>query len=99
MKFTKDTVAALTMPPGKTDHIEWDTELPGFGVRLRGERKRWVVQYRIGPLATPGKPWRHPQGQARRRPQDRPAALCPGRARHDPAAERAHARTAALHPN
>ena len=45
MKFTTDKVAALTRPPGKTDHIEWDTEVPGFGVRLRGETKRWVVQY------------------------------------------------------
>ena len=48
MKFTTDKVAALTRPPGKTDHIEWDTEVPGFGVRLRGETKRWVIQYRIG---------------------------------------------------
>jgi integrase len=48
MKFTKDAVTALTPPPGKADHIEWDTEVPGFGVRLRGETKRWVVQYRIG---------------------------------------------------
>jgi integrase len=48
MKFTTDKVAVLTRPPGKTDHIEWDDEVPGFGVRLRGETKRWVIQYRIG---------------------------------------------------
>lgn len=48
MKFTTDKVAALTRPPAKTDHIEWDAEVPGFGVRLRGETKRWVIQYRIG---------------------------------------------------
>jgi integrase len=48
MKFTKETVAALTRPPDKTDHIEWDDALPGFGVRLRGGTKRWVVQYRAG---------------------------------------------------
>ena len=48
MKFTKEALAALTLPSGKTDHIEWDDELPGFGVRLRGRGKRWVVQYRIG---------------------------------------------------
>jgi integrase len=47
VKFTKDAIAALVMPPGKTDHIEWDTDLPGFGIRLRGERKSWVAQYRI----------------------------------------------------
>jgi hypothetical protein len=44
----KVTVAALTIPEGKTDHIEWDAEVPGFGVRLRGGSKRWIVQYRVG---------------------------------------------------
>jgi integrase len=48
MKFTKDALAALSPPPGKADHFEWDDELPGFGVRLRGNSKRWVVQYRAG---------------------------------------------------
>ena len=48
MKLTKDTVAALALPAGKSDHIEWDDMLPGFGVRLRGKGKRWVVQYRAG---------------------------------------------------
>jgi integrase len=48
MKFTKETLAALILPPGKTDHFEWDDELPGFGIRLRGRSKRWVVQYRAG---------------------------------------------------
>jgi integrase len=49
MKFTTKTAGLLTMPPGKSDHIEWDQETPGFGLRLRGDTKRWVVQYRIGP--------------------------------------------------
>lgn len=48
MRLTKDTVAALTRPPERADHIEWDDELPGFGVRLRGGSKRWVIQYRLG---------------------------------------------------
>jgi integrase len=48
MKLTTAAVAALALPPGKTDHIEWDDELPGFGVRLRGNSSRWVVQYRAG---------------------------------------------------
>ena len=48
MKFTKAALAALILPPGKTDHFEWDDDLPGFGVRLRGGSKRWVVQYRFG---------------------------------------------------
>ena len=50
MKLTSKTVAGLKLPAGKTDHIEWDDDLPGFGFRLRmsGDRVRrsWVVQYR-----------------------------------------------------
>jgi integrase len=48
MKFTMESVAALHMPAGKSDHIEWDESLPGFGVRMRGKTKRWTVQYRVG---------------------------------------------------
>jgi integrase len=48
MKLTADTVTALTLPDGKADYIQWDPDLPGFGVRLRGGSKRWVIQYRIG---------------------------------------------------
>src|SRR5947208_207637 len=51
MKLTAKTVAALTMPRGKTDHIEWDSEISGFGYRLRAGgggkiRRSWIVQYR-----------------------------------------------------
>ena len=48
MKLTTSTVAALALPHGKSDHIEWCDAMPGFGVRLRGTTKRWVIQYRIG---------------------------------------------------
>jgi integrase len=48
MKLTKDTVAALTLPPGKTDFIAWCSTMPGFGVRLRGNTKTFVCQYRVG---------------------------------------------------
>jgi hypothetical protein len=48
MRLTKNSVAALRPPVGKADHIEWDDELPGFGVRLRGGGARWVAQYRVG---------------------------------------------------
>jgi hypothetical protein len=50
MKFTAKTIAGIRLPAGKTDHIEWDDDLPGFGLRLRGSgdrpRKTWVAQYR-----------------------------------------------------
>jgi integrase len=49
MRLTKDAVTALALPAGKIDHIEWDETLPGFGIRLRGSGKHWVVQYRAGP--------------------------------------------------
>jgi integrase len=53
MRLTKDTIAALAMPAGKDDFIEWDEDLPGFGVRLRRRpdgavSKTWVAQYRVG---------------------------------------------------
>ena len=53
VKLTNETLAALALPAGKTDHIEFDGDLPGFGVRLRrgrdGSVKRsWLVQYRLG---------------------------------------------------
>jgi integrase len=47
-RFTEAIVQKLSLPQGKTDHIEWDPELPGFGVRLRSESSFYVVQYRIG---------------------------------------------------
>src|SRR5262249_17034839 len=47
MRFDAKTVAGLRLPAGKDDHLEWDDELAGFGVRLRSSgRKAWIVQYR-----------------------------------------------------
>ena len=50
MKLTATSVATLQLPDGKTDHVEWDDTLPGFGHRLRegGGRVRgtYIVQYR-----------------------------------------------------
>lgn len=48
----KLTTANVALPPGKTDHIAWDGDLIGFGLRLRlGARDRvirnWIIQYRI----------------------------------------------------
>lgn len=52
MKLTQQTLAALTLPVGKTEHVEWDDALPGFGVRLRkgkrGLSKTYRIQYRVG---------------------------------------------------
>jgi integrase len=49
MKFTTKSIASLHLPNGKTDHIEWDDDLPGFGIRLReGGSRNWVFQYALG---------------------------------------------------
>ena len=48
MKLTRQTVAALVLPAGKDDTVHWDDSLPGFGVRLRGQSKSWLIQYRAG---------------------------------------------------
>jgi integrase len=50
MKLTKTTVAKLALPPGKTEAIFFDDDMPGFGLRLRaGGSASWIAQYRIGP--------------------------------------------------
>jgi integrase len=47
MRLDARTIAGLKLPAGKDDHIEWDDELAGFGVRLRASgRKVWIAQYR-----------------------------------------------------
>jgi integrase len=49
MKLTDQAVARLVLPAGKADHIEFDDELGGFGVRLRAAgSKVWVYQYALG---------------------------------------------------
>jgi integrase len=51
MRIAAKSIAALTLPPGKSDVIHFDDDLPGFGYRLRrgsGDKviKSWIVQYR-----------------------------------------------------
>jgi integrase len=48
IRFTDAFVRRLALPAGKTDHIQWDPDLPGFGVRLRAAKASYVVQYRVG---------------------------------------------------
>src|SRR3954468_513240 len=65
MRFTRQSVDALTIPNGKPYHIEWDEALPGFGVRINPTNKVWVVQYR-----TAGKSKRQTIGRADTIPLD-----------------------------
>jgi integrase len=48
IRFTDAFVRRLTLPAGKTDHIQRDPDLPSFGVRLRPGKTSYVVQYRVG---------------------------------------------------
>lgn len=49
MKLTAKSFSALKLPEGKSDHLFWDDEIPGFGLRLRaGGSRGWVFQYALG---------------------------------------------------
>ena len=49
MKLTAKSVRTIALPKGKTDHLIWDAEIPGFGLRLRaGGSRNWVFQYALG---------------------------------------------------
>jgi integrase len=49
MRLLIKTVADLKIPAGKSDHIVFDDDITGFGIRLReGGSRTWIYQYRIG---------------------------------------------------
>jgi integrase len=97
LKLDAKTVAALALSKGKAEDFAWDTELEGFGLRLRrraddGLLRSWVVQYRAS-----GHTRRVTVGGADKisPPQARDAArklLARVELGHDPQAERASKR-------
>jgi integrase len=49
MKLTVKNARTFQLPAGKQDHIVWDDDIPGFGLRLRaGGSRNWVFQYALG---------------------------------------------------
>jgi integrase len=46
LKLDTKTVAALALGRGQSEIFAWDTELAGFGLRLQGQRRTYVAQYR-----------------------------------------------------
>jgi hypothetical protein len=94
MKFTATVVRSLTLPSGKRDYIEFDDDVPGFGIRIReGGSRVWVFQYKLGNKQrrmTLGSVKALDVGRARETAKDLHAAVRLGR---DPAAEKGDARS------
>jgi integrase len=49
MRLTVKAADGLKLERGKTERIEFDDDIPGFGLRIReGGSRTWIFQYRIG---------------------------------------------------
>ena len=46
IKLTDAVVSRAALPEGKAEAVLWDTEIVGFGLRIRGSSRSWIVQYR-----------------------------------------------------
>lgn len=44
LKLTKAAIAGISLAPGQSERVIWDSELRGFGYRLRGGRGFWVIR-------------------------------------------------------
>jgi len=47
MKFTTRSVAALVQETGADDYVVWNEDLPGMGIRLRGNSKTYIDKPRV----------------------------------------------------
>jgi integrase len=48
MKLIERNIAKIKASAArKSDHFEWDDEMPGFGLRVRSGRASWVMQYQV----------------------------------------------------
>jgi hypothetical protein len=48
MKLIERNIAALKRNAAhKADYFHWDSEMPGFGLRVRSGRASWVFQYMV----------------------------------------------------
>jgi integrase len=95
MRLSDIDMTKLPLPPGKTDHIIWDDDMPSFGVRLRPTKRVFVVQYRVGHQQrreSLGDVRKISIGEARKIARQRFAQVELG---IDPAAQRAQARAQA----
>src|SRR5262245_29740818 len=91
MKLRLDTrtVTALALSPGQRELFAWDTDLPGFVLRLQGAQRTYVGQYRSTGRTRPvtiGPADRLPSTQAREAARKLLAKVSLG---HDPQGEKA----------
>jgi integrase len=47
LKFTERSVKALTRDPARAEYVVWSADIPGFGIRLRGDAKTFIDQTRV----------------------------------------------------
>lgn len=95
MRFNRQTLEALTLPPGKVAGFFWDDALKGFGIKVNaGGSRQWVAQYRTADGKTPritiGRADVVTLDEARRQAR---VILGSAQTGQDPHAERAAART------
>ena len=48
MRLTAQEIARYRPPHGKEDHIVFDEDLSGFGLRYRAGKRTWIYQYAFG---------------------------------------------------
>src|SRR5262249_54318849 len=46
LRLDTKTIAALALGRGQRELFAWDSELAGFGLRLQGQRRTYIAQYR-----------------------------------------------------
>src|SRR5262245_44908003 len=69
VKLTAASIRTLKLPPGATDRVFFDEDVPGFGLRVRASGVHtWMIQYAIA-------------GRTRRKVLGLLTALDPGKAR------------------
>ena len=101
MKLTNESVRRFRLPSGKSEHIEFDDAMPGFGLRIRAGEKRehrtFIAQYKIGSKhrrITLGNVAKVALEEAQKRAKIIFGKVASG---EDPANEKAEARQAASH--
>src|SRR6516162_3690237 len=101
MKFTQAEVHRFKIKAGKSEHIEFDESMPGFGLRIRAgdkaEHRTFIAQYKIGAKhrrITLGDVRKVTLENARKEARRIFGKVANG---HDPANEKAERRSAASH--